>query len=127
MLLLLHRETGRIAVESVDPGLHMLSSGELDDTEHPRIRSFLAKFRNADVPDPDGADWQAWQDLLVCRRLEADEAPGAAMNLDFPNGFGTRSSALIALPAGPQVRDKPVWLFADGPPDITPFHPVDGF
>ena len=49
------------------------------------------------------------------------------MNLDFPNGFGTCSSTLIALPAGPRVRERPVWLFADGPPDVTSFEPVDGF
>jgi hypothetical protein len=127
VLLVLHRQTGRIEVEPVAPGLHLLASGELDDTEHPRIRRFLARFQHADVPDPETGDWRAWRELLVCRTTGGSDAPEAAMNLEFPNGFGTRSSSLIALPADPQVRGRPFWLFADGPPDITPFQPVDGF
>ncbi len=36
--------------------------------------------------------------------------------------YGTRSSSLLALPALPPAR--PVWLYADGPPDRTAFEPV---
>lgn len=79
------------------------------------------------MPAPEVGDWQVWRDLLACREVGQTNAPEAAMNLDFPNGFGTCSSTLIALPAGPRVRERPVWLFADGPPDVTSFEPVDGF
>jgi uncharacterized protein with NRDE domain len=127
VLLVQHRERGRIEMERVAPGLHMLGAGELDETDHPRINRYLPRFRHAVVPDPETGDWRAWVDLLACRRIEPSDRPEAAMNLDLPNGFATRSSTLIALPAHPQVRASALWWFADGPPDITPFEPVDGF
>ena len=46
------------------------------------------------------------------------------MNLDLPNGFGTVSSSLIALPAYSGFGTEPIWLHADGPPDRAPFLPV---
>jgi uncharacterized protein with NRDE domain len=127
VLLVQHRESGRIEVEPVSPGLHMLNAGELDDKGHPRISGYLPRFQAAALPDPEAGDWQAWCDLLSCREVVRSAMPEAAMNLDFPNGFGTRSASLIALPADPQVRDRPMWWFADGPPDTTPFRPVEGF
>jgi hypothetical protein len=50
------------------------------------------------------------------------------MTIATDMGFGTVSSSLIALPAlperaGPAVP-RPVWLFAPGPPDETPYEPV---
>jgi hypothetical protein len=36
--------------------------------------------------------------------------------------YGTRSATLLALPADPAAA--PVWLHADGPPDIAAFHEV---
>jgi hypothetical protein len=42
-----------------------------------------------------------------------------------PSGFATGSSALIALPDRRRRLDlPPVWLFAAGPPDRTPWLPV---
>ncbi|HSR71205.1 MAG TPA: hypothetical protein VLL72_02380, partial [Kiloniellales bacterium] len=52
-----------------------------------------------------------------------------AMTVRLPSGFGTVSSSLIALPAPSRSLDRPslqpVWLFAPGPPDRTPFEPVE--
>jgi hypothetical protein len=56
------------------------------------------------------------------------------MSFRLPNGFGTSSSSLLALPspaaafgADKKAADKksPRWLFAAGAPDHTPYKPVD--
>lgn len=102
----------------IPPGLHMLSSGELDDPDQARLGVFLPRFRAASVPEPP-LDWRAWQRLLGDRDYLPEDGPHAAINLDLPNGFGTCSSSCIALPA--EAGGPPLWLFADGPPDSAPF------
>ncbi len=119
--LLINRGKGVCEWTAIGPGLHMLASGELDDTRHPRIRVYLPRFQAAAPPDPSAANWQAWCKLLASRTYRAADGPEAAMNLAFPSGFASLSSTLIALPASPDVSPRPIWLFADGPPDITPF------
>lgn len=120
-----HGGDGEIRVHVVPPGLHMLSDTELDDSGHPRIRSYLQRFRSAEIPDPQHDHQQTWQDLLASRTYPAEAGPEAAMNLEeCPNGFGTVSSALIAVLA-PGFASPPRWLHAAGPPDRFPFEPVD--
>jgi len=120
-----HGGDGEIRVYPIPPGLHMLSATELDDTGYPRIRSHLERFRNAGIPDPQRDDWREWEELLSSRAYPAHADPTAAMSFDLPNGFGTVSSTLIALPAHPGFSTKPQWLHADGPPDRLPFAPVE--
>ncbi len=106
----------------IPPGLHMLSSGELNDLGQPRLRVFLPRFRAAPTPEPP-EDWRAWQQLLADRDYLPEDGPHAAINLDRPDGFGTCSSSCIALPA--EAERPPLWLFADGPPDLVPFRRLD--
>lgn len=120
-----HGGDGEIRVHPLPPGLHMLSSTELDDPEHPRIRTCIERFRNAPAPEPADGRWAAWTSLLADRSYPADATPAAAMNLDLPGGFGTVSSALIALPAYTGQGVTPVWLHAEGPPDQAGFDAVE--
>jgi len=121
-----HGGDGEIRVHAIPPGLHMLSATELEDVGYPRIRDHLQRFRCAEVPDPRHDRWQAWKDLLASRTYPSDADPEAAMNLEeLPNGVGTVSSALIAVPAYPGFASPPRWLHAEGPPDRYPFEPVD--
>ncbi len=120
-----HGGDGEIRVHAIPPGLHMLSATELDDVGYPRIRDHLQRFRSAEVPDPRRGHWQAWKDLLASRAYPAKAGPIAAMNLEeLPDGTGTVSSALIAVPAHPGFVSQPRWLHAEGPPDRFPFEPV---
>jgi uncharacterized protein with NRDE domain len=119
-----HGEDGEIRVWPIPAGIHMLSSTELDDQNHPRIRAHLAHFRSAAIPEPEQGRWGEWQSLLASRTYPSEAGPTAAMTLDLGNGFGTVSSALIAVPAYPGLESKPIWLHADGPPDLVPFTPV---
>ncbi|MEA3274223.1 MAG: NRDE family protein [Pseudomonadota bacterium] len=120
-----HGGDGEIRVHPVPPGLHMLTATELDDSDNPRIRANLFRFRESELPDPNRGQWEGWRSLLASRAYPDEAGPTAAMNLDLGNGFGTVSSALIAVPAYPGTKPEPVWLHAEGPPDLAPFEPVD--
>lgn len=114
----------QVEVFEIPPGLHMLTARELDDASVPRIRVYLPRFRSAQVPDPVQGTWNAWQSLLASRLYPEEDGPYAAMNLDFPHGFGTVCSHLLAVPRYPGFGYKPVFLFTEGPPDRAAFMPV---
>ncbi|MEK9661238.1 MAG: NRDE family protein [Alphaproteobacteria bacterium] len=40
-----------VIAKAISPGVHMITSRELDDAESPRIRNFLERFRGAAAPD----------------------------------------------------------------------------
>ena len=107
------------------PGLHMLSSRELDDPTHPRISAYLERFAAAPVPDPGRDEWMGWRTLMADRVYPAELGPHAAMNIRDIDGFGTLSSSLIALPRYPGFGENIRWLHAAGPPDVTPYRAVD--
>ncbi len=119
-----HAGDGRVSAQNIAPGLHMLSAGELDDRDHPRIRTFLPRFEAAATPDPATGQWDAWRALLASRGYADSDGPYAAINLELPNNFGTVSSSLIAVPAYPGFEHPLVWLYADGAPDRAAFLPV---
>ncbi len=106
-----------IIAREIPPGLHMLTSRELDDPRHPRIRLWLERLRRMPELARDPPDRAAWQAVLASR--EEDGGPLAAMNLDLGD-FGTTSSHLLALPR----EGRPEFRYADGPPDQVPFEAV---
>ena len=120
---------GRSPVETVaiPAGLSMLTSANLNDTHNFRIATYLPRFREAAVPDPDAGDWKSWRSILGSRHARAEAGPSGAMTIVTDYGYGTVSSSLIAL-ASPQaaLRDglKDIWLFAKGRPDATEYEPV---
>lgn len=122
---LCHRGDGPkiLDVHPIPPGLHLLSSRDLDDTSQPRVRLFLPRFQAAPPPDPVRGDWDAWIDLLRDRGCPAEEGPTAAMNFRLDSGFGTVSSLLLALPNPDAGTVSRVW-FAAGPPHAHPFVPL---
>lgn len=119
-----HDGGDRIRVAPIGVGLHMLSGTDLDDPAHPRIAAYRERFAAAAVPDPGQAEWSDWRALLASRDYPPTLGPDAAMLLERADGFGTRSSALIALPAFPGFDARPVWLHADGRPDREAFQSV---
>ena len=120
----------RIGLHPIAPGLHMLSALDLDDHTSPRIAAYLARFAALDRPQPDagaesGGDWGRWPALMADGGTpggDAEEAP--AMCFTRASGFGTVSSSLIALPAIDLRPTPPIWLFAAGRPDRTPYQRV---
>jgi uncharacterized protein with NRDE domain len=118
-----HREDmAGIVVDAVPAGLHMLTSGELDDPGDARIAHHLPRFREAEVPDPETGDWSGWEALLADPE-PADERPETALNLTL-EGFGTVCSQLAAVPRYPGYGLGPVFRFAPGPPARTLFEDI---
>lgn len=117
-----HAGEGPIESRPIPPGLHLLSATELDDPGHPRIVHNRPRFLAANPPRPEVGDWGAWQGLLSGTDYPSELGAEAAMVLDDRDGFGTRSSALLALPADPAAGAR--WLHAEGRPDRAPFRPV---
>jgi len=65
--------------------------------------------------------WQSWINLLGNRD---GATPTDALNIVTEIGFGTGSSALLALPAIEHADKQPVFLFADGRPDEVSYRSV---
>ena len=110
----------------------MITAHDRNDVESTRIRDYLGRFAQAPAPHPENGDWGAWTTLMASRHHDPQAGPLGAMTVADERGFGTSSSALIALPA-PQMPDfvsdgdkirKPKFLFAPGPPDRTPYEPL---
>ncbi len=121
-----HRGPDRpVDATPLGPGVSMLTAHDLDDRSgSPRIARYLDRFRAVPAPDPAQDDWDTWAMLLGARDFAPDAGPGGAMTIVSDTGFGTTSAALVGLPAAGQGR--PVFRFAPGPPDRTPFAALDG-
>jgi uncharacterized protein with NRDE domain len=113
---------GTVQRRALRAGLSFLEAGELDDWTLARTRRYLPRFRDATVPDPAGDDWRSWRSLLADRASDTGE-PRGAMCVVTGGSYGTRSSALLALPADPAM--PPVWLHAEGRPGEAAFEPID--
>ena len=117
----LKNDEQRLTLTELPPGFSMITAMERNDLASPRIARFLPRFEAAPVPDPATGDWRGWTDLLAERR---PERPREGMTVLTDTGYGTVSSALIALPAAGAEERQPVFLFAAGRPGEVPFVPV---
>ncbi len=114
----------KITVRELPSGLSMITAHDLNSSDSPRITLYRPRFEAAQPPDPGSGDWSDWQSLLGSRIHDTEAGPGGAMAVVTERGFGTLSSALMALPGTPGGTAKPVWLFAAGCPGKSPFKPV---
>lgn len=118
-----------VSVIPIPEGYSMFTAGDMNDTANDRIARFLPQFEEAPVPEPDEENWTAWQALLSTGSDTSD--PSVAMCFRTRSGFGTSSSALIALPSPEAALADPLakasLLFSEGPPDSVPYQPVSLF
>ena len=118
----------QILAEPIPAGLSMLTSYDLNDPASPRIRFYRPLFEAAAVPEPEAGDWSGWQTLLGSRIWDRgdgrESGPGGAMCIVTDTGFGTTSSALLALPSVESIGKEPIFLFCAGRPDLNPWMPI---
>jgi uncharacterized protein with NRDE domain len=119
---LAHRGDGTVSVQAIPSGLAMITARDIDDPSSPRIRRYRDRFAAA-TPDPERDDWHGWQTLLEDTEADPDLRPESAMCFTLPNGFGTMSSALIAL-AAPGMRPAAVWRSAGIAGQPSPWAPI---
>lgn len=123
VLWLRNQGQGPLTIRPLAAGLHMITSHDLDDPACPRTAAQLQSWRDAPTPNPESTDWQAWEAMLQDRRHPGTDKR-AAMFIETDSGYGTVSSAVIALPSPGQIGQKPLWRFASGLPDPGFFDPI---
>src|SRR6516165_7656722 len=106
-----------IELSPLKDGLSMIAAGDLDDLATRRLELALPAFRAWPTPDPDHDDWFGWQSLLGSTR--APNEPATAAMRFRTGGYGTVSSALIALPARGEPERRPVFRFAEWLPHTS--------
>jgi uncharacterized protein with NRDE domain len=118
--------SGRAAVTAkpLPAGLAMLASGDLDDPEKPRLKRYRPRFAAAPAPAPERGQWSAWETLLSDTETGPEDGPIGAMRYVVEGGFGTVSSALLALPAANLSGERPVFRFRDWLPTPSPWRDV---
>jgi hypothetical protein len=124
-LTAISQETGAgVRVEKIPVGYSMFTAGDRSDIREGRIGRYLPRLEAARPPDPDANDWTDWRALLGAHVTDGTDS----MSFSRDDGFCTSSSSLLALPSVAAAHGKPpkrpVWLFAAGPPEKTPFLPV---
>jgi uncharacterized protein with NRDE domain len=118
-----HAGSRRIELKPVKNGLSMIAAGDIDDLKTRRIQLALPAFRAWPTPDPDHGDWAAWETLLGSTRAPPREPATAAMRFRT-DGYGTRSSALVALPARDGSDRGAIFRFAEWLPHQSPWRNV---
>jgi hypothetical protein len=118
-----HAGSARVEVHLLKEGLSLIAAGDLDDLGTRRLELAMPAFRAWPAPDPDREDWTGWQSLLGSTRAPPGEPATAAMRFRT-DGYGTVSSAIIALPARDGTDRRPIFRFAGWQPETTPWHEV---
>jgi Transport and Golgi organisation 2 len=115
-----HAGGPRVEIKRLKEGLSMIAAGDIDDLTSRRLELALPAFRAWPTPEPDDDDWGGWETLLGSTRAPPNEPATAAMRFRT-DGYGTLSSALIALPARDERDRRPIFRFAEWLPHATPW------
>ena len=118
-----HDGGNHIEVHPLKEGLSLIAAGDVDDLATRRLQLAMPAFRAWPLPDPDRQDWSGWEQLLGSSRAPPGEPATAAMRFRT-DGYGTVSSALIALPARGEPELRPVFRFASWLPQETGWQDV---
>ena len=118
-----HDGGSHIEVHPLKEGLSLIAAGDVDDLATRRLQLAMPAFRAWPLPDPDRQDWSGWEQLLGSSRAPPGEPATAAMRFRT-DGYGTVSSALIALPARGEPELRPVFRFASWLPQETGWQDV---
>jgi hypothetical protein len=112
-----------VRVTPIPPGVSMIAAGDLNDASTPRIARYRPRF-TATAPVAAAGDWARWESLLEDGTSDPADAPASAMRFATATGFGTVSSALIALPGALPSGRKPVFRFATQWPEPQPWRTI---
>ncbi|MDA1326210.1 MAG: NRDE family protein [Proteobacteria bacterium] len=103
----------RVDLLEIPDGISMLTAWDLNAPASTRTRHYLPQFQAAATPDPEEADWTAWEELMMSQAFEAGAGPSEAMRVTSDRGFGTLSSSLIALETQSVTNYRKIWRFSD--------------
>jgi hypothetical protein len=118
-----HADGAGVELHPLKSGLSLIAAGDIDDLGSRRLALATPAFRAWPAPDPDHGDWSGWEALLGSTRAPRGEPVTAAMRF-LSDGYGTVSSALIALPARDSHDRRPHFRFAAWQPEATPWQEI---
>ncbi|MBV8119457.1 MAG: NRDE family protein [Alphaproteobacteria bacterium] len=118
-----HAGGRRVGVRPLKDGLSLIAAGDVDDPGSRRLQLAMPAFRAWPVPEPERGEWTGWEQLLGSNRAPSGEPAAAAMRFRS-DGYGTTSSALIALPTRAEPELRPVFRFASWLPEETPWREI---
>jgi hypothetical protein len=116
-----HADGQNIDAWPIQEGVSLIDSGELNRPNTRRATLAIPRFRDAAPPDPDRDDWADWQALLSDGESPPGEPPENALRFTTARGYGTVSSALIALPRPNAGEQKPRFRYAQWQPTRAPW------
>ncbi len=116
-----HDGSARISAHPVAEGLSLLASGNFDDPATPRLGLARPRFAAVAPPDPGRDEWGGWQDLLSDAGAPRGAPTETGLRFRTARGYGTVSSALIALPAEPSPERRIRFRFAAWLPEPAPW------
>jgi uncharacterized protein with NRDE domain len=119
-----HAGDGRIAIHPIPEGISVIANGDLGEPVNRRVERAVRWFPTTRAPDPDSDKWADWEWLLSNRESPPDEPADAAFRFLLPNGYGTVSSALVALPEPNSGERKPRFRYAQWQPTELPWGDV---
>lgn len=119
-----HTDGRSIDAWPIAEGLSLIDSGELDRPNNRRVVLATPRFRDAQPPDPERDDWSEWQALLSNSESPPGEPPENALRFTMPHGYGTVSSALVALPQPNAGEQRPRFRYAQWQPTEQPWADV---
>ena len=121
-----HADGQNIDAWPIEEGLSLIDSGELNRPNNRRVTLATPRFRTTAPPDPDRDGWAEWEALLSDDESPPDELPESALRFRTGHGYGTVSSALIALPQPNAGEQKPRFRYAQWQPTVIPWADVAG-
>jgi uncharacterized protein with NRDE domain len=119
-----HADGKSVDAWPIQDGLSLIDSGELNRPNNRRVTLATPLFRAAAVPEPDRDDWADWQALLSNSESPSGEPPENALRFITAHGYGTVSSALVALPQPNAGKRKPRFRYAQWRPEEIPWADV---
>jgi uncharacterized protein with NRDE domain len=119
-----HADGKTIDAWPIQEGLSLIDAGELNRPNNRRVTLATPLFRAARAPEPDRDDWADWQALLSNSESPPGEPPENALRFLTGHGYGTVSSALVALPQPSAGERKPRFRYAQWQPAVTPWADV---
>lgn len=119
-----HAGEGRIECRPLPEGLSLMAAGELDGFSERRLALARPRFAAALPPDPGTPGWGEWEALLGSPEKPAGDPENAALRFLTARGYGTVSSALLAMPPPNEAGRRPVFRFAAWQPQPAPWRDV---
>jgi hypothetical protein len=119
-----HAGGARIEVHPIPDGLSLIAASDLNVLDTPRLTLAWSRFATASAPVPECGEWRGWEGLLSDDTPIAGAPDDATLRFRTASGYGTVSSALIALPAAGMAEPRAHFRYAQWLPDPVPWYDV---